>query len=81
VSIVLRAQVLELSHGPFESGFNVGDGCFGKVGAVVLKATMVLDEFFPVKLGNRLLRADRPRSTDEAWHADPRVELCATEPV
>jgi hypothetical protein len=81
VSIILRAQVLELPHGSFESGFNVGDGCFGKVGAVMLKATVVLDEFFSVKLGERVLRADRPRSTDEAWHADPRVELCATNPV
>src|SRR5580765_4603527 len=41
---------------------------------MLLKTTMMLGEFLSVKLGDRLLRADRPRIGHEAWHADPQGE-------
>src|SRR5882672_185885 len=33
---------------------------------------MMLDEFFSVKLDDRVRCADRPRIAHEAWHAGPR---------
>src|SRR5215813_5662003 len=42
---------------------------------MLLKTSMMLGELLSVKLGNRLLRADRPRVGHEAWHADPLGEL------
>src|SRR5262249_9044876 len=35
----------------------------------------MFEKFFPVKLGEQVLRAGRPRIANEAWHADPRDEL------
>src|SRR6476646_5922947 len=41
---------------------------------MLLKTTMMLGEFLSVKLGDWLLRANRPRVGHEAWHADPLKE-------
>jgi hypothetical protein len=41
---------------------------------MLLKTTMMLGEFLSVKLGDWLLRTDRPRVGHEAWHADPQWE-------
>src|SRR5262245_12078200 len=35
----------------------------------------MFEKFFPVELGEQVLRAGRPRIANEAWHADPRDEL------
>src|SRR5215471_5222260 len=35
----------------------------------------MLCKFLSVKLGDRVLRADRPRIGHEAWHASPRDDL------
>src|SRR2546425_11790317 len=36
---------------------------------------MMLDEFFSIKLDDRVCRVDRPRIAHEAWHAGPREKL------
>jgi len=41
---------------------------------MLLKTTMMLGEFLSVKLGDWLLRANRPRVGHEAWHADPLMD-------
>jgi hypothetical protein len=42
----------------------------------------MLLKFFSVELGERVLRAGRPRIGHEAWHAGPREEFSIeTDPV
>ena len=62
VGVVFGAELLELAHDAGQGGFDIGDGAFGVIGAVLLETSVMLDELFPVKLGDRVLRADRPRS-------------------
>ena len=64
-----HGQLLDLSEDSCERGLHIGDGALGKIGSLLLEAAMVLDEFLPVKLCERVLRADRPRIGHEAWHA------------
>ena len=40
--------------------------------ALALEAQVMFQKFFAVKLGDGVLRADRPRVGHEAWHAGPR---------
>src|SRR5580700_3665554 len=72
IRVVLRAELLKLSHDSRERRVNIRDGALGIVRALSLEALLMLDEFFSVELRDRVLRADRPRNGHEAWHADPR---------
>src|SRR3954467_11138784 len=61
VGVVFGAELLELTQDPRQRRFDVGDRAFGKIGAMLLKTASVFVEFLAIKLGDRVLRADRPR--------------------
>src|SRR5439155_14755461 len=61
--------MFELSHDFRERRLNIGDRALGIVRPLPLQAPVMLQEFFPVKLCDRVLRADWPRIGNEAWHA------------
>jgi hypothetical protein len=81
VGVVFGAELFELAEDPRQRGFDIGNRAFGKIRAVLLQTASVLVEFFSVKLGDRVLRADRPRIGHEAWHARSSSELSRDDPV
>src|SRR5262249_61645864 len=74
VYVVFRTHAFELVHDAGQGGLNIRNRALRKIRSMLLKTSMMLGEFLSVKLGNWLLRADRPRVGHEAWHADPLSE-------
>jgi hypothetical protein len=60
VGVVFGGELVDVAHDTGEGGFDIGDGPLRIIGALLLQASVVFDELFSVKLGNWVLRADRP---------------------
>ena len=56
----MGGELFELGQDACERRLNIGDGAFRIIGALLLQAPVVLDEFFSVKLDDRVRRVDRP---------------------
>ena len=61
VGVVFRTELLELSHDSCERRLDVCDGALGKVGSLSLEALLMFEKLLSVELGERVLRAGRPR--------------------
>jgi hypothetical protein len=81
VSILFRAELLQLSHNPRERRLNIRNGALGEIRPLSLKALLVFEELFSVELCAWVLNAGRPRIGHKAWHANPRVWDCGAARV
>src|SRR5207253_10149777 len=78
-SVVLRGELFELVDDSGEGGFDVRNCAFRVIGSLALQTALMFEVLFSLKLCDRVLRADRPRIVNEAWHAGPRDELSVDE--
>ena len=67
--VVLRGELLELFDDLDERCLDSSNGVFRVLRPLLLETAAVPEELLSIELGDRVLRANRPRSGNEAGHA------------